>query len=154
MTQTTVMLQMARNEDYVNAMNVLTVVKMRAVSVTTDDLMMAYLVATEWCEWFRNPDCEGSPLAGNGIAAASYAPALELMQSIRQDLGAQLAEEFDVVEMIFQSLNPNLLTIGKCLDDPKVPETAKLYYKALKCTADFFKDQHGCPMFSEILEAE
>lgn len=148
------MLQMARNEDYVNAMNVLTVVKMRIVNVTTDDLMMAYLVATEWCEWFRNPDCKGSPLAGKGIEAESYSCALELMDSIREDLAKQLGEEIDLITIVFHSLNPNLLIAGKRFDDPNVPELAKLHYKALKCTADLFKDRYCCTAFSEILEAE
>ncbi|MDO4184827.1 MAG: hypothetical protein Q4D11_06335 [Rhodospirillales bacterium] len=152
MTQTTIVLQMARDEDYVYALNVLTLVKMRMISVTTDNLMMAYLVTTEWCEWFKNPDCEGSPLAGKGIKAQSYASALELMDSIRKDLAEQIEDEVDLITMVFHSLNPNPLTVGKRFDDPNVPDLAKFHYKSLMCTATFFKEQLGNPEFSEILE--
>lgn len=146
------MLEEARN-DYVTALNVLATIKMRMVSFTTEDLMAAYLLATEWCLWLSSPNQEGSPLSGRRSKAESYAGVLEMMTDAREYLEHMLTGEMDLVEVVFQTLNPNLLARGKDLDNPEVPESSKRYYKILKCTAKFFDEQTGYNGFSKILEA-
>lgn len=145
------MLEQARSS-YIDALNVLAAIKMRKVSFTTEDLMMAYMVVSEWCEWLERPNMEGSPLSGKHSTADSYATALNLMREHRKDLEIMLADEMDFVDVVFRSLNPNLLQIGKRIDAPGVPESTQRYYKMLTCTAKFFKDQTGYGGFCKILE--
>ncbi len=151
MTQTSLMLEEARSS-YIDTLNLLTAVRLHTISATTEDMMLAYFITTEWCMWCETPNMEGSPLAGKRTTAASYASVLKMMLEIKEDLEIQLAAEMDIVEMVFESLNPNLIEVGKNIDSPAVKESTRRYYKMLKCTADFFKDKIGCSAFSNILE--
>ena len=152
MTQTSILLDQARL-DYTKALNVLTLVEMRMISVSADDLMYAYLVATEWCEWFKNPDAEGSPLTKFGPNHPDYGGVLSMMENSVKNLEDNLMMEMPSVYVVFSQLNPNLVAISKQEDKSGVLESTKCYIKSLELTANFYKERGGRDAFLKKLKA-
>ncbi len=152
MTQTSILLDQARL-DYTNALNVLTLVEMRIISVSAEDLMYAYLVATEWCNWFKNPDAEGSPLTKFGPNHPDYSSVLSMMEDSVRNLEDNLMMEMPAVYIVFSQLNPNLVAISKQEDKSGVLESTKRYIKSLELTANFYKERDGRDAFLNKLKA-
>ena len=152
MNQTSILLDQARL-DYTKALNVLTLVEMRMISVSADDLMYAYLVATEWCEWFKNPDAEGSPLTKFGPNHPDYGGVLSMMENSVKNLEDNLMMEMPSVYVVFSQLNPNLVAISKQEDKSGVLESTKRYIKSLELTANFYKERGGRDAFLKKLKA-
>ena len=150
MTQTSVLLDQSRL-DYTKALNVLVLVDI--ISVSAEDLMYAYLVATEWCNWFKNPDAEGSPLTKFGPNHPDYGGALSMMEDSVRKIEAMLKQEMPAVYIVFSQLNPNLVAISKQEDKTGVLESTKRYIKSLELTANFYKERDGRDAFLRKLKA-
>lgn len=148
MNQTQILLANARN-DYSQALNVLCLVQMHMVPVTVEDTMYAYMVAEDWCEWIKNPKSSvENPLSGQ---TEDYMPMLDMFQRYANDLAEDLKQQKDVVEAVFEMLNPNL---GQLLHnrDIAVKEATQMYFRSLCLTAKLFKEKFDNNRFQEILK--
>ena len=149
MEQTRLLLVSART-DYSQALNVLCLIEMRMIPTTIEDLIYAYMVAMDWCEWIKNPESsEDSPLYGK--EADDYKPMLDMFESYADRLSAQLCVEEYRIEAYLETLNPNLTNLwrGK---NPVLKENTRLLYRSLRYMAQMFEELLSDNHFNKILE--
>jgi len=147
MNQTKLLLESARG-DYSQALNVLMMVAHGMLPATVEDMMYAYMVAKDWCEWVKNPNSSAeNPLFGK---ESDYTPMLSMFQRYVDDLGRNLILNESAVEEVFETLNPNLIQLWRSRN-PTLKNEAKMFHRSLRFTAKFFEEKLGETHFNEIL---
>lgn len=143
MEQTRLMLENARN-DIVDAPNILMLLLMGELPATADNLMYAYMVAYDWCEWIKNPKAyKDNPLYGK---KADYTPMLDMFERYRDDMAKVIKENETGIFCIFAQLHSNLTTFF----GTEISESTKLYLRSLRLTAQLF-EKDGDKVFTQIL---
>ena len=148
MKQTEILLLGSR-EDYEMAMNMLTLVKMHAVTVDIEDVMLAYVIALDWCEWIKDPKTvpENHPVKEIELLT----PMLSIFERCVSDLEKELMlHQFDL-ENLFNNLNGNLIRFWRS-NSPLTGESVRIYHRTLRLTAKFFAEKMGDDHFNEILK--
>lgn len=152
MTQTSILLCAARR-DWLQALNMMSLIKFGSTPYTIDDVMFAYLIAKEWCYWIENRQAPDSPLYGSEADDAS------LLRSFRDkvhEFEQMLTDQEPLIAQTFQTFNPCLLELchqgESALNDVK--ESTKDYIASLCVTADFFEKSLGKPQYAEILRSK
>lgn len=147
MNQTKLLLENAR-EDYSEALNILMMVSTGMLPATIEDVMYAYMVACDWCEWVKNPRSSAeNPLFGK---ASDYIPMLCMFQQYTDDLGRNLILNESAVEVVFETLNPNLIQLWRS-PNPTLKNEVKMFHRSLRFTAKLFEEKFGETRFNEIL---
>lgn len=148
MEQTRLLLISAR-EDYAQAINILCLVQMHEVSTTIGDIMYAYMVAKDWCQWIKNPgEPEENPLKHDIDDSLLCA-----FEGYAERLEDQLVAYQNAVEAYFSELNPNL--VNGWLGASKMPtlqEDTRLFYRSLRYTAQLFEDKFRVSFFNKTLD--
>lgn len=148
MNQTQILLANARN-DYSQALNVLCLVQMHMVPVTIEDTMYAYMVAKDWCEWIKKPNFSvENPLPAK---TEDCMPMLDMFQRYADNLAKDLKQQKDIVEAVFETLNPNLAQLLQNRDIA-VKEATQMYFRSLCFTARLFEEKFSDNRFNEILK--
>lgn len=141
--------------DYVKVCNTLACVILGIGNISIDDIMCAYLITCEWCEWAKKPKKEDSPLRKEKLKKCDYTAMFNHMDDVKWRLEIMLTENVSEVRGVFQHLNPHFVMIAVVLkidfNVQDVEESTKRYYKRLACTADFFEKVHGRNEFSNLL---
>ena len=124
MNQTGIMLASSR-EDYSQAMNVLFMVESRYLPVSIENLMYAYMVAKDWCNWIKNPDAPDTPVLSKHD---DLTPLYDIFQRYATSLEEELADKEEDIILVFSLLNPNL---GNLIEtrrgETAIKETTQMY---------------------------
>jgi len=148
MNQTKLLLESARG-DYSQALNVLMMVSVGMLPATIEDVMYAYMVAKDWCEWVKNPNSsKKNPLFGK---QSDFTPMLSMFQRYADDLGELLAISESEVSDVFETLNPNLIQLWHSKNNT-LKEEAKMFHRSLRVTAKLFEEKYGEDVFSKLLD--
>lgn len=149
-TQTKIFLISAHhNPDVHDVSNILTMVANNMLPAHISDIMNAYMVASDWVKWIKDPDSsDDSPLKGK--TAKDVAGLLELFQRITDDLASELQSRKWEVVPVFRSLNPCLIDNWRSQDD-LTREMTKMFHRSLRLTAKLFAE-YGDNSFNEMLE--
>ena len=141
-------------DNYVEVFNLLSAIVAGGQTYPINDIMCAYLIDGEWCDWFAFPKKEDSPL-DDEQKSMDFSPQLKAMNEYKMSLELLLTENLLEVNEVFANLNPcfvaraHLLSQG--VDIPDLKAGTKRYYQVLHCTAEFFEKTHGRTEFIKIL---
>ena len=149
-TQTKILLIAAHhNRDMYSVRNILTMVANNMLPALISDIMYAYMVASDWVKWIKDPNSsDDSPLKGK--TAEDVAVLLEPFQLTTDNLASELQSRKWEVAPVFRSLNRCLIDNWRSRDD-LTRETTKMFHRSLRLTAKLFAEQ-GDDSFNEILE--
>ena len=150
MKQIDVILLGAR-EDYQLAMNMCTLVHMNKLSYGVEGVMLARIIALDWCKWIKDPKTvpENHPMKEKDIVL--LAPFIDIFERCVKDLEQDLiASQSDFADLC-QYLNGSLIRFWRS-NDPLIKESAKMYHRTLRLTAKFFDEKSGDNHFNDILK--
>ncbi|MBP5399475.1 MAG: hypothetical protein J6Y53_03560 [Alphaproteobacteria bacterium] len=142
--------------DYAKVNTYLAYIVLGLGNISIEDIMCAYLVASEWCVWAKNPKMAENPLENEKkFKKSDYASLFEQMNYFKRQMEIKLTKEVFEVRNLFLHLHHSCLNAAVLLssnpDVPHISERTKRYYKRLACTAEFFEKIHGQDEFSNLL---
>lgn len=149
-TQTKILLISVHHDpDMNNVSNILTMVANNMLPALISDIMYAYMVASDWVKWIKDPNSsDDSPLKGK--TAKDVEGLLEQFQRITDDLASELQSRKWEVAPVFRSLNRCLIDNWRSRDD-LTRETTKMFHRSLRLTAKLFAE-YDDNSFNKILE--
>ena len=141
--------------DYVKTCNLLACVTLGIGNISIDDIMCAYLITCEWCDWTKRPKAEDNPLKDEKLKKCDYAALYNHMEETKYQLEVILTEKVADVREVFRQLNRSFVRVAVVLsidfEVADIKESTKRYYKRLAYTAKFFEEVHGRDEFSKLL---
>lgn len=148
MNQTKLLLENAR-EEYSDALTVLMMVSTGMLPATVEDVMYAYMVASDWCDNLKNPDSSvANPVFPQ---KGGYSMELAMIKDYADDLGKMLIQNESKVEIVFKTLSPQLVSFWKSVN-PTLRRETQMFHRSLRFTAKLFEEAAGNNRFNEILE--
>lgn len=146
MNQTGLLLASTYGDIFV-ASNVLTLVHMHTIPVSVEDTMYAYMVTKDWCDWITNQNMPNNPVCGY---KGDFLSMLGIFHSLLTGFEQELQAKAHTVMEIFTALNPNLISLLRSPVEG-VKANTEMFFRSLRCTADFFAEKLGDNVYHEKL---
>ena len=145
--QTKLLIMNAR-EDYSHAIDLLQSLRVRANQISIDDLMYAYILAKDWCNWSCNPYSPSNLIRSKDIDIPTVSYRFQqLAEYCEQELERREAE----LLIYFLHINPELSSLLNSSNET-VKSLAQNHIHAMVVTAEFFSSKLSKAYYKEILE--
>lgn len=140
------MLLISARDDASQALNVLSLVEMRLLPITIEELMYAYRLARDWCEWIKNPRSTRE----NPVTGETDEHLLKMFEQYADKLGRQL-EDIHPIEAYISALTPQLIHLWHSRNHAWKEDT-RVLYRSLRYTAQMYEEKFGSTQLGKLLD--